>query len=141
MVAHSDPQPRTRITPLGSELISPGHVGHVYAVQGFAYLGRTRPRRLTVLPDATVLSDRVASKIRNNEVGHQAAEQRLVGMGARPRRPGEGGARWLAEALTAAGATVLSHHGNHRFARTIGPHRMGVRLAGTALPRPTRADV
>ncbi|MEU8927566.1 hypothetical protein AB0D10_42795 [Kitasatospora sp. NPDC048545] len=138
VVAHSDPQPRTRATPQGPELVSPSHVGHVYAVQGFAYLGRTRPRRLTVLPDATVLSDRAASKIRNDEAGHRAAEQRLVGFGARPRQPEEDGGQWLDETLTAVGATMLAHGGNHRYVRATGPHCTRVTVAPTSYPSPRR---
>ncbi|MEV7123926.1 hypothetical protein [Kitasatospora griseola] len=59
VVAHSDPHPRARVTPSGTQLLTPGHVGHVYAAQDFAYLGRTRARRLVVLPDGTVLTSGV----------------------------------------------------------------------------------
>lgn len=134
VVAHSDPQPRTRQTPDGPELISPGHIGHVYVAQDFLYLGRTRPRRLTVLPDATVLSERAAAKIRRDEVGHKGAARRLTNLGAPPRQDGEAGAHWLARALEEIGATTLHHPGNHRFARSIGRRR--TRLLGTAYPAP-----
>lgn len=134
VVAHSDPHPRTRQTPAGPELISPGHIGHVYAAQDFLYLGRTRPRRLTVLPDATVLSERAAAKIRRDEMGHKGAEKRLVKLGAPPRNDGEMGTRWLARALEAIGATSIHHPGNHRYARAIGPGRTPIRV--TAYQRP-----
>ncbi|MFE1476546.1 hypothetical protein ACFW6N_22190 [Streptomyces cyaneofuscatus] len=137
VVAHSDPHPRVRRTPDGgTELLSPGHIGHVYAAQDFVYLGRTRPRRLTVLPDATVLSDRAAAKIRGDEVGHRGAERRLVEFGASPRQPGQSGRDWLAQALEDISATVVHHAGNHRYARAIGPRRTPI--IATALPRPRR---
>ncbi|MFF8902553.1 DUF6884 domain-containing protein [Streptomyces lydicus] len=41
----------------GPSYVMPGHVGHFYGHgQGFVYLGRSRARRLVVLPDATVLN-------------------------------------------------------------------------------------
>lgn len=55
IVAHSDPEPRTRLTAQGTEMIFPGHYGTIYQAKGMEYLGRTRPRRLTVLPDGSVL--------------------------------------------------------------------------------------
>ncbi len=138
VIAHADPHPRTRITPGGPETVTPGHIGHIYAVQDFAYLGRTRARRLVLLPDASSLPDRAINKVRRDEPGHLGVERRLVALGARPRRAGENGADWLTEALDAIGATTIRHGGNHRWARTIGRHRTRTRLAGTALPRPRR---
>jgi hypothetical protein len=55
VVAHSDPEPRTRLTTHGPELIFPGHYGTIYQAKGMDYLGKTRPRRLTMLPDGSVL--------------------------------------------------------------------------------------
>lgn len=58
----------------------------------------------------------------------------------RPRRPrtkspsSVDGARWLARALKKVGAAALHHGGCHKYARTIGPHRTRLRLAGPALP-------
>ncbi|MEU3907983.1 hypothetical protein AB0F20_29935 [Streptomyces goshikiensis] len=137
IVAHADPVPRTRMTPGGPVQVSPGHIGHVYgAGQGFAYLGLTRARRQIVLPDATVLTDRAAGKVRRDEVGRASVQRRLTGLGAAPRQEGEDGARWLAAALEAIGATTVAHGGCHRYARAIGPGRTRVRLGGTAYPAP-----
>ncbi|WP_247465837.1 Mom family adenine methylcarbamoylation protein [Streptomyces sp. XM83C] len=55
IVAHSDPEPRTRLTAHGPEVIFPGHHGTIYQAKGMDYLGKTRPRRLTMLPDGSVL--------------------------------------------------------------------------------------
>ncbi|MGW6602858.1 Mom family adenine methylcarbamoylation protein [Streptomyces sp. NPDC055036] len=137
IVAHADPVPRVRITADGPSYVMPGHIGHVYGHgQGFAYLGRTRARRLVVLPDATVLNDRAAAKVRRDETGHAAVERRLIALGATARRAEEDGARWLARALEDVGATALYHGGCHKYARTIGPQRRRLLLAGPALPAP-----
>jgi hypothetical protein len=73
-----------------------------------AYLGRTRPRRLTVLPDGSVLADRVISKVRADESGHGGAERRLIALGARPREAREPGRAWLAEALRPSWTTAAT---------------------------------
>lgn len=116
----------------GPSYVLPGHVSHVYGHgQGFAYLRRTRARRLVVLPDATVLNSgvRTAAKARQDETGHAAVERR-------PIAPEEDGAHWLARALEEAGAATLHHDGCRKYARTIGPHRTRLRLAGPALNAP-----
>ncbi|WP_331727419.1 hypothetical protein OG871_40395 (plasmid) [Kitasatospora sp. NBC_00374] len=138
VVAYSDPHPRTRATPQGLEVVTPGHVGHVYQAQDFAYLGRSRPRRLVLLPDGTVLTDRAAMKVRRDESGHQGVERRLQAFGARPRREGEPGGRWLEEALETVGAGRLDHGGNHLYARSIGRHRTHITLAPMSYPPPRR---
>ncbi|WP_079185756.1 Mom family adenine methylcarbamoylation protein [Streptomyces sp. NBRC 110465] len=137
VIAHADPVPRVRNTASGPVQVMPGHIGHIYGHgQGFAYLGRTRARRLVVLPDATVLNDRAAAKLRRDETGHAAVERRLVALGATARRAEEDGARWLSRALEEVGATTLRHGGCHKYARTIGPHRTRLRLAGPTYPAP-----
>ncbi|WP_051853036.1 Mom family adenine methylcarbamoylation protein [Streptomyces aureocirculatus] len=137
IVAHADPVPRVRTTADGPSHVMPGHIGHVYGHgQGFAYLGRTRARRLVVLPDGSVLHDRAAAKVRRDETGHAAVERRLIALGATARRAEEDGTRWLARALEEVGAAALDHGGCHKYARTIGPHRTRLRLAGPAFPAP-----
>ncbi|MEU8576474.1 hypothetical protein [Streptomyces asoensis] len=138
VVAHSDPEPRTRLTAHGPETIFPGHYGTVYQAKGMDYLGKTRPRHLTMLPDGSVLHDRAMSKVRNNERGRGGVERRLVALGARPRDPGEPGRTWLTEALHTVGAQGVHHGGHHRYAAYIGP-RTGRRLAVTSYPYP-KAD-
>lgn len=140
VVAHSDPHPRSRLTATGREPLFPGHVGTVYQAGGMTYLGRTRPRRLTVLPDGTVLPDRAISKVRTDESGHAGTERRLVLLGARPRAAREPGRAWLDEALATVGATVLHHRGNHRYAHQIGPRHERRPLAATAYPYPKRDE-
>ena len=76
VVAHSDPEPRTRLTAHGPELIFPGHYGTIYQAKGMDYLGKTHPRRLTMLPDGSVLhglrrlrKDNTGYDIRNLLIG------------------------------------------------------------------------
>ncbi len=138
VIAHCDPEPRTRLTADGPETIFPGHYGTIYQAKGMDYLGKTRPRRLTMLPDGSVLHDRAMSKVRNNERGRGGVERRLVALGARPREEGEPGRVWLTEALHTVRAQGVHHGGHHRYAAYIGP-RTGRRLAVTSYPYP-KAD-
>lgn len=138
VVAHSDPHPRQRLTDAGPETLFPGHTGTIYQASGMAYLGRTRPRRLTVLPDGSVLPDRAISKVRADESGHAGTERRLIRLGARPRNAREPGRAWLEEALHAVGATFLDHRGNHRYAHLIGPRAERRPLTVTAYPYPKK---
>ncbi|WP_189269292.1 Mom family adenine methylcarbamoylation protein [Streptomyces fuscichromogenes] len=138
IVAHSDPEPRARLTAHGPELVFPGHYGTIYQAKGMDYLGKTRPRHLTLLPDGSVLHDRAMSKVRNGERGRGGVERRLVALGARPRSENEPGRPWLADALQTVGARVVAHGGNHRYAAYIGPYT-GLRLTATSYPYP-KAD-
>ncbi|TMC03164.1 MAG: hypothetical protein E6J41_28410 [Chloroflexi bacterium] len=128
VVSFSDPVPRRTAT---GDLVFPGHVGTIYQASNAAYLGRTTPRRVLLLPDGRVLSERALSKVRGDEQGHAYVERELVRFGARARRPGEAGAAWLREALAAAGVRSLVHGGNHRYAFRLGARR---RLVAVGLP-------
>src|SRR5262249_42236345 len=55
LVAYSDPVGRHRVTPAGVEVLTPGHLGHVYKALSALLLTRGRSRRLTLLPDGTSL--------------------------------------------------------------------------------------
>ncbi|MET9879278.1 hypothetical protein ABZZ36_32320 [Actinacidiphila glaucinigra] len=137
VLAHSDPLPRHRRTPSGDvETIMIGHWGCTYQSSNMSYLGRTRPRRLTVLPDASILYDRAKSKVRAQESGHGGVERRLVALGARLRSPRESGGEWLAEALQTIGAVTIHHPGNHRYAVTTGTRRQRTEIRGDVLPYP-----
>ena len=96
-----------------------------------AYLGRTTSRRVRLLPDGRLLSERALSRIRGEERGHAYAERELVRFGARPRRPGEPACDWLRGALRAAGVRPVLHGGNHSYAFRLGAGR---RLVAKGLP-------
>lgn len=113
------------------ELVFPGHIGTIYQASNAEYLGRTTPRRILLLPDGRVLSERAPSKVRGDEQGQAYLERQLVLFGARARRPGEAGAAWLRDALPAAGGRSIVHRGNHRYAFRVGARR---RLVAVGLP-------
>ena len=84
VVAHSDPEPRTRLTAHGPELIVPGHYGTIYQAKGMDYLGKTHPRRLTMLPDGSVLHSGVragsSTAARPGEAAFQQADRTFDGV-------------------------------------------------------------
>lgn len=140
VVSFSDPVRRQTTE---GRVILPGHVGVIYQATNAAYLGRATPRTLAVLPGGVVLSAKAMQKIRGQEQGHAYAERLLVSAGARPLRPGEKSARWLADALNDAGARRFRHHGVHRYAFRLAPNRRWretVRLGMASQPYPKSAD-
>ncbi|MET8006209.1 hypothetical protein [Nonomuraea glycinis] len=135
VVSFADPIPRTT---LDGDTVFLGHRGTIYQAANAEYLGRATPRTLTLLPDATVLSPRALSKIRNQERGRRYAERLLIAHGAPPRRIGQSSADWLAEALRAARVRRLRHPGNYRYAFRAGPPaaRRRVHIPLKPLPYP-----
>jgi hypothetical protein len=57
LVMFSDPLPRTHAD---GTVVMPGHIGTIYQATNAVYTGRATPRTLTLLPNATVFSDRAA---------------------------------------------------------------------------------
>lgn len=140
VVSFSDPVPRTTID--GRQVLR-GHIGTIYQALGAVYSGRSTARTLRLLPDGTVLNDRMLQKIRRQERGHRYAEARLVDAGANPLEPGDEPSRWLADALTAAGIRRMRHAGAHRYLFPIGTpaDRRRIRLGMVADgPYPKRID-
>ncbi|WP_426624517.1 hypothetical protein ACPPVW_18500 [Leifsonia sp. McL0607] len=151
IVSFSDPMPRTRTTvdPDGhdrTEQFMPGHVGICYQATNALALGRSTRRTLTYLPrHGLVLSDRTLQKVRAQEAGADAAERRIVALGARPRRAAETPARWLRDALDELHVTKVRHPGNYRYAWPLGRpaerRRTRIGLPRTAYPKPDRASL
>jgi hypothetical protein len=131
VVSFSDPVPRRTTAGI---LVFPGHIGTIYQASNAAYLGRTARRRVLLLPDGRVVSERGLSKVRGDEQGHAYVERELVRFGARPRRADEPGAAWLRDALPAAGVRSIVHRGNHRYGFRLGARR---RLVAVGLPAET----
>ncbi|MET9134762.1 hypothetical protein [Streptomyces antibioticus] len=77
IVAHSDPEPRTRLTAHGPETVFPGHCGTIYQAKGMHYLGKTRPQRVTLLPDGAVLHSGVRAGSRRTTDDREAASQQV----------------------------------------------------------------
>lgn len=120
VVSHSDPVPRTDAK---GRIVMPGHRGIVYQALNGVLAGRTTPRTHALMPDGTVFSYRAMQKIRAGEPGWPGAVADLVALGARPLRPGENRAAYLAGALDTAGAVRFRHHGCWRYLWRLGPNR------------------
>jgi hypothetical protein len=67
-----------------------------------------------LLPDATVLHNRAAQKIRSQSRGHRYAEDLLIRLGAPTVDPLDP-AGWLTAALITVGARRVRHPGNLRY--------------------------
>jgi len=117
VVSFSDPVARTT---LDGTAVFPGHLGIIYQSSNARFLGRSKARRLTLLPNATVFSDRARTKILSQTRGHEYAERQLVALGAAPMQPGEDPAAWLKRALVEANTRVLPHSGNLRYGFALG---------------------
>jgi hypothetical protein len=140
VVSFSDPMPR----PVAGRVLFPGHYGADYQASNAVYTGLGTARTLTVLPDGQVLADRAAQKVRAGERGHGHVEDRLVALGASPRRGRTSGAAWLSDALGQVGAVKLRHPSNHRYAFALGPTRAArrsVRIGSGPLPYPKPAGL
>ncbi|MFC0429899.1 hypothetical protein [Kutzneria buriramensis] len=160
VVTFADPVPRWRVSGDSRTLIKPGHLGIVYQALGFEALGRSTPRSLVVLPDATTLTARSLAKVTGGETGAAGVIARLVALGAphpdhaaqaelsgiaATRRPPTTRALrlWLKQALDHIGAGRLVHPGNYRFATRTGTRaqrtRTVIALAATPYPKPDPA--
>lgn len=139
IVSFADPVPRV----VDGRVVTPGHVGTIYAASNATYCGRGTARSLVMLPDGTVLNDRSMQKIRRQERGHEHVERTLIRLGARPPRAGESDmTAWLWSALDDINATRLRHRGNHRFVFAIGTRsqKRAVRIALPSAPYPKEID-
>lgn len=145
VVTFADPVPRWRVNDGAPTLIKPGHCGIVYQALGFEALGRSTPRSLIILPDATALSARSLAKVTGGETGAAGVIARLVDLGAPPpdqqRQPGPRAAQlWLRQALNHIGAGRIAHPGNYRFAARTGTRaqrtRTVIAMAATPYPKP-----
>ena len=129
VLAYSDPVPRTTAD---GRVVMPGHVGHIYGPAGSAlYLGRATPRNLWLAHDASVLSERSLSKLRNGEAGARSTYERLVAFGAPPITPGEGDAAYVRRALADGPFRRMRHPGNHVYSFACGSHTARRRLVAT----------
>lgn len=112
VVSFADPVARAD---MHNNIIFPGHIGHIYQVAGAEYAGRSQPRTLHILPDGSLLHERMMQKIRKQESGASGAEEKLVKYGATPRRADEDPYSWLKKARTEVHIHPIKHKGNHRY--------------------------
>lgn len=127
------------------QIVMPGHVGTIYQALNGIYTGRTRARRLWLLPSGQVYSERAISKIRGQERGWRSAADELCEAGA--GAVGSDPAAWLAEWLPRL-CTSVRHPGNHRYVWAIDkrltkalPRHLADRGIPLNLPRPKTIEV
>lgn len=132
VVAHADPVPRFTSAGL---VVTPGHVGTIYQAFNGRYVGKTTRRFLMLAPDATVISSRTLSKIRNSERGEAYAQRQLERSGCPRRALGESGEAWIARALD--GLRRVPHDGCHAYAWAL-TRDAARRLPEAAGPFPKR---
>jgi hypothetical protein len=131
VLSFSDPIPRFTTS---GEVVTPGHVGTIYQASNGRYLGRSTPRRLRLLPNGQVLSDRALQKLRAGERGWKYVAEQLHRAGASTipedveRRP-----LWIREQLLRL-TRPFRHPGNHRYAWSLDPKRP-VQLASMPYPK------
>lgn len=111
VVSFSDPVPRVSTDGI---IVSPGHLGRIYRATNGAYLGRSTPRTIRMLPSGHVVSDRALSKIRCRERGWRYAAEQLERAGAAPLSEHADARAWLAEWLPKLTRTIR-HPGNLRY--------------------------
>ncbi|MFE0356498.1 hypothetical protein ACFW2K_22660 [Streptomyces nigra] len=120
VLSFADPVPRRDTH---GELVAIGHIGTIYKATNSVYTGRAAARTLKLLPDGTILHDRAAQKVRQQEAGHRYVEEKLISLGAPVPRAGCDPALWLNEALEAVGVRLLRHRGAHRYVFRLGRNR------------------
>lgn len=128
VVSFADPCPRTTA---GGAAVFGGHVGTIYQAHNARYLGTSTPRRLRLLPDGSVLSDRAVAKLLKRDKGWRYVAGRLVAAGAEgPGGDLPGWSRTWIERLTRR----VRHGGCHRYAWTL-RHRVA-RTLPPGMPYP-----
>lgn len=128
IVSHSDPAPRADAA---GRIFFAGHVGTVYQASNATYCGLTTARTRRILPDGSVLSARLLSKLRKRECGWRYGVELLVTHGAPP--PAGDWRTWLRGAVEAVSRPVR-HRGSHRYVWAL--DRRARRLLPTSKPYP-----
>lgn len=133
VVSFADPVARVAAD---GAVVAPGHIGTVYKALSGAYLGRSMPRTLRILPDGQVLSERTLQKLRAGERGTHALRATLLHFGA--SEASFATAQALQEAVRQL-TRPLRHGGVHKYAWGFTP---GVRKKmPRSLPYPDLAPL
>jgi len=129
VVSFSDPLPRRTVQ---GEIVHKGHIGTIYQAFNGAYLGRSAPRTIYLLPDGSVLNARTIQKIRSQERGWLYGAEMLQRFGA-SQISGDPKV-WLARWLPTLTRTIR-HPGNHKYAWPL--DRTIRKVMPRSLPFPT----
>lgn len=119
-------------------LIHPGHLGIVYQSLNAAFLGRSSPMSIRLLPDGRVLGARTISKIRGGESGAAYASRILEHFGA-DACPADSEKRkfWLRFWLNKLTRTA-AHPGNLKYSWAFSPK---IKLTGKPYPKIRFGDI
>lgn len=71
------------------------HFGVIYQASSAVFVGRSKPRTVTLTPDSQIISERGLSKVRNEERSRDYVIRQLLAAGARPRHPHESWRDWV----------------------------------------------
>lgn len=134
VLSYSDPMPRKN---RDGDTVFAGHVGTIYQAHNAVYQGRARARTLRLLPDGSVLSDRVLTKLRRRERGWRYGVDLLAAHGAPTPSTDSDLKPWLAEVLDGV-TTTVRHPGNHRYVWGL-ERRLRRRLTPTGIRYPKAA--
>ncbi len=136
-IAYADPV----AVRVGDALVKPGHVGTIYQASNAAYAGLSSPETYWVAASGQIVTRRLVSKLRNDEVGAAYAYRTLRRLGAPGRLPGESDWAWVTRVLDESGVfRRWRHPGKHVYAFGLGAKRqrqaMRQRVAcGLAYPK------
>lgn len=116
IVSYCDPAPRTTAD---GRISFGGHVGTIYRAFNGTLRGRSRARKLLLMPDGCVANERGLSKLRNGESGADYVERNLRVRGASPRRLGETGTDYVKRLVEEGFLRIFRHPGNIAFSWTF----------------------
>lgn len=112
VVSFCDPVPRFDAE--GRE-VKRTHTGVIYRSHNARVAGRTGARTLLLMPNGLCASDRMLSKIRNEEQGIDYAMRQLLAAGAPGRALGEEPREWLDRLRAERFFRTIRHPGNFAF--------------------------
>lgn len=130
VITYSDPMRRTT---LDGRTVTAGHVGSTFQSLSGIYLGRSRARKIKVLPDGSTFNERTIAKIRAKDSGWMGGVRQLVEAGA--DEPGDGAdlREWLDFWLPQLTRTY-PHPGNFKYGFPL--KQAARKLLGESKPYP-----
>lgn len=130
VITYSDPM--RRVT-LDGRVITPGHVGSTFQALSGVFLGRSRARRIKVLPDGSTFNERTIQKILKRQSGWKGGVRQLVDAGADAPAEGADLYEWLEFWLPQL-TRAYPHPGCFKYAFPL--KQAARKLLGESMPYP-----